>query len=239
MEVLVAGANVENHSDLDIAVGRRLREIRGGAGLSRETLALRARHWGFPWTANTLALIEAGRRRLALGEFLLLPTVLNELIPGTHLSGTLDQTRHPFSYADVLPEPSTTCLAVTPKLFTWPDGLRQLVQSHGVMLPNNANLFDRPRERELQYYDDPTDRAAKSLGAPIQAVAKAAEVTWGRPFSHERDARLGTAPHTDRAQVLGHITRVLVEELRPVLAEMGVKPKSSKKKGGRSKRKKQ
>lgn len=78
------------------------------------------------------------------------------------------------------------------------------------------------------------------MGAPIQAVLKAAELTWGRPFSQERDARLGKAPHTvELAQTLGHITRALIEELRPVLVEMGVKLKSSKKKGGRSKRKKQ
>ena len=106
------------------------------------------------------------------------------------------------------------------------------------MSADNQVFFDRPCERELAYYDDPTDRAAKSLGAPIQAVVKAAELTWKRPFSSERDARLGKTPPTvDDAQALGHITRVLVDELRLVLKGMGVKLKSSKKKGGKGKRK--
>ena len=97
-------SNTAEPTNLDDAIGQRLRGIRETAELSRELLALRARYWGFPWSANTVALIEGGRRRLSLGEILLLPAVLNELIPaGTRLAGSLNENRHPFSYADVFP----------------------------------------------------------------------------------------------------------------------------------------
>ena len=58
-------------------IGTRLRQLREGAGLRQEDIATQARAVGFgDWVRGTVAMIEGGRRRVTLEEFLALPLIL-------------------------------------------------------------------------------------------------------------------------------------------------------------------
>jgi transcriptional regulator with XRE-family HTH domain len=58
-------------------VGARLRQLREAAGLRQEDVAARAREGGLiEWARGTVAMIELGRRRVTLEEFLVLPSIL-------------------------------------------------------------------------------------------------------------------------------------------------------------------
>ena len=224
--------------DLNIAIARQLRMLREQAGVPREFVALRARHWGFDWTASTVALIEDGRRRLSIGEFLLLPTILNEVL--THK----DQ---PITLEELLPTDETvTRLAITPQLLAYTYALRTLIEHRGVMsasIPGGRleDLFDCPGMRELQLYDEAAERAAKALKVPISSLVTHVERLWKRPMGQERDNRLEEALRASgeghltprRRQALrGHITRLMLKELRQYLG-MKSHPSPRLRKGGR------
>ena len=70
-------------------------------------------------------------------------------------------------------------------------------------------------------------KAGKRLGVAPEIVGALSVARWGRGLSDERDARVAAA--VDRASewdprriqaLRGHVTRVLLEELRPALAEI-------------------
>jgi len=56
-------------------VGQRLRALREQAGQRQADVAAKARAAGLPWLPATLALIEQGKRRVALDEALVLPGI--------------------------------------------------------------------------------------------------------------------------------------------------------------------
>jgi len=72
--------------------------------------------------------------------------------------------------------------------------------------------------------DDTTAKAARSLGATALEVAVAAQVLWGRGVAGERDARaaaLGPSSNMRARQARrGHITRRLLEELKPAIEQV-------------------
>ena len=157
-------------------------------------------------------------------------------------------SQHPFTYADLFPESPTVRLAITPDLFTYSDRLRRLITDHGVLQPLNGGdlLIDDfiRNDRRMDYYDEPAVRAALAFRLPLDVVVRAVKQAWERPLSAERDRRLEVAMGSEqtsskRTQAMrGHITRVLISELRTVLLGMGVKLKPLEKKGDREKQKK-
>src|SRR5262245_8352682 len=61
-------------------IGTRLRTLRETANLRQEQIAASARKVGFhSWARGTVAMIESGRRRLTLEEFLLIPAILGNV----------------------------------------------------------------------------------------------------------------------------------------------------------------
>jgi len=71
--------------------------------------------------------------------------------------------------------------------------------------------------------DETTGKAARRLGADRQDVAVAGQELWGHGLAAERDRRLGVAAggpgDTARGRQArrGHITRALLDELRPTV----------------------
>ncbi len=94
---------------LDKAIGERLRELRELHGRRQDEVAGEAREWGLPWTRATIAAIELGRRKIAIEEFLLLPTVLQALkfavpVPGREEAASIELW-------DLLPEKGSVSLS--------------------------------------------------------------------------------------------------------------------------------
>jgi transcriptional regulator with XRE-family HTH domain len=255
-------------------LGARLRAHREAGGRRQEELAAAARAVGFSkWTRGTVAMIESGRRRLTLEEFLTVPLLLDrlgiaatlsELLGGDGeltltatttvsvetvrdlLAGRFDRrTRilraNPGSYAVTGLPLSFAVKASTPALEEvrrlWQRGHRgrsvDLATLQGLLLASQGGA-----ERH----------AAQVLGTTAGRVAILAEDTWGRSLTAERDARVharvgledvaagvddaadraGSGPPVSRATVQahrGHITRTLLQELRPNLPPAVTKKK--------------
>jgi len=63
---------------LEEAIGGELKRRREAAhGVTQEAVAVQAQGYGLRWTRATVAAIELGRQQLSLGEFALLPLILN------------------------------------------------------------------------------------------------------------------------------------------------------------------
>ena len=217
--------------DLEVAIGRNLRDIREKAGVPRELLVLSAQRVGIPWSVATLTLIESGRRRLTTGELFLLPAALTKIIPKEHhpLRNQVTGERGDFEIQDLIPEvlPQDGQLALTPDCAAYPIGLRKLIQLQGVRTTEFEHLysvgFTTRRDREQPHYDEVTLRAARALHVPIQTLALAAITLWeGHTFIEERDERVrsrvpeGASPRYIQA-VRGHVARELMQELRAYL----------------------
>jgi hypothetical protein len=94
---------------LDQAIGQRLREFRELNGRRQDEIAGAAREWGLPWTRATIAAIELGRRKIAIEEFLLLPTVLRSLNFAGPVPGRKNAA--PIELWDLLPENGSVSLS--------------------------------------------------------------------------------------------------------------------------------
>jgi len=233
-------------SDLDTVITTQLRFLRERKGVPRELVALRARHWGLDWTAATVALIEDGRRRLSIGELLLLPNVLSEtsILPPSA------------SLGDLLPDDSRK-IAVAPRLFCSPYEIKLLIERRGNILEDGpggplSNMLTPPGSEVLSSCDEVTARMAKALRVTIQDLANAAQRIWKRPVRQERDARFevglqrimeaeplqrtekAVPLHRRRQALLGHIARNMMKEIRE---ELSRDQPTSRRPVGRAKRK--
>ena len=243
-------------------IGTRLRELRERAGVRQEQIAASARQAGFQgWTQATVAAVESGRRRLSLEEFLVLPTILEWAGVGQ------------IPLADLL---SDGLAALSPHAVVGAgtavsaETLRAMLSGRAAVdMPQTPKRLDTPKTQEVRRGFGVGDlspervyrvalasqggaevHAARVLGCSPLAVALAAERTWRRSLTEERDARVnqrvglddfaagvdaadrrGLAHPVSIATVQahrGHVTRDLIEQLRPV-----VKAVTSKKRRGK------
>jgi len=207
-------------------------------------VASKAREWGFDWIGDTVSLIERGKRRFSIAEFLWLPTLYNELVPEKDRpkdeESQLEERQ--FTLANILPDhDDVRSIRIAPQLSGPPDAVRTLVRLRGVItdpVPGGklADLFTRPRVTELQHLDEVAVRAAKVLKEPLYVVIETAQRVWKKPFSAMRDELLTQQATPDdsprRKQALrGHITREMLKELKVELDRS--KATLRKKKGGK------
>jgi len=215
-------------------------------GERQEIVALAARRWGLPWSANTVAQIESGRRHLTLEEFFLLPSALSDL-------------GQPVSWTDLLLPPSDTRITVTPLTSTSLTALHHLLERKGLPDPADRSLFNTPHDRQAEAFADHSSGQKPSVPLPVSDVAfsvtelerkaarklktKAAVIAtcawklWRHSFTDERERRLVLAGHDltvpRTAQALrGAITRGLLEELLP-LVKRPSRTETRKKRGKR------
>jgi transcriptional regulator with XRE-family HTH domain len=194
---------------VDAAIGRKVKILRVSAGIRQELLALVAQQWGLRWTRSAVAMLEAGRRRLTVGELLLLPHVLTRAL----------HHEPPVTLTDLIPDISEE-IALTSQTFLYSPMLKDIIGRGGVM-ELEESAIDRPSIRQSRLYDEATWKASRSLRVPIATLIKLAQQQWGRSLVEERDSRLGASSKLklSRAQALrGHVTRQLLAELRPIIA---------------------
>jgi transcriptional regulator with XRE-family HTH domain len=223
-------------------IGARIRQLRETKGLLQEDVAARAREFGFDWVRGTVAMVEAGHRRLTLEEFFSLPRILES-------AGVGD-----LWLEDVLPRKGFALL--TPLVGTPVKVLRAMLRGESRLgkqaatglsiretpeVPGIAEaraLWRRwwPRASApdpgtlytvvLASCGDAESKAARVLRVPPVTVALAAAGRWHRSLTKERDARVadqskGSAISARTLQALrGHITRQLLDELRPLLKDI-------------------
>lgn len=218
--------------------------------MRQDEIAFFARKVGLQWSRATVAAIETGRRQLSLEEFLILPYVLTlahvypearptrdntfleldqllpnegwiDLLPNFRvqadglkriLAGTARETMSSSPMlVDFAPAPQKTSIEDAEKLWRrfWP------------MKKLDVEVFV---SAERDTGGDAEQKAARNLRVSPLTVALAARKLWGRSLTEERDQRL---PSSGSGQKLkgtrGHITRALLEELRPVLLNAGYK----------------
>lgn len=215
-----------------VGLGHRLRQVREELGKTGDELAYYARLLGLGWDRSTLTRIELGQRQVTAAELLTLPQLydrsLAELLPTEPAMLTVGASVGAAELHRVLTE--------RPALRHW--FLPLLYGAVDEALPRLTENLRRTRERfpgvpvllvgeaaaDLRG-DETTDKAARKLGAAAIDVAVAAHQLWGRGLVQERDRRLadsGGDRGTARARQArrGHITRTLLDELRPVVEQI-------------------
>lgn len=196
-----------------------LRSFREGRGLRQDDLARAARQTGLPWTRSIVVALEAGRRDLSIDEFVRLPLIFEHLGIGTpdvelKSVGANAYLRVAGDHMHVdLSAPWAGSLAATARVsramevaFPWTRGKRELAPAYEAAGGDLEQKVGRQQELD-----------------PL-IVALIAQATWGRSLTAERDHRVaeqapaGTTPRVVQA-LRGHVTRALLEELGPRLAE--------------------
>lgn len=199
-----------NPVPLQQLIGARLRQLREAGGFRQEEIAASARRAGFDWVRGTVSMIESGRRRVTLEEFLALPGILYGA-GATGEEGRLDNVQLRDLVGDgVVLLSSTTALSAT--------GLRAVLSGESgspdadTEPPRGAPDWPKVAEAralwrrwwpnagapdaEMFYRVGVASRgaaevnAARTLRCSPVAIAMAAERAWGRPLAAERDARV-------------------------------------------------
>jgi transcriptional regulator with XRE-family HTH domain len=228
-------------------IGARLRQLRERAGLTQEEIAAQARVVGFAdWARGTVSMIEGGHRRVTLEEFLALPLILHHAGAGqlrlvdlvgadapaiinaatalaaetlrATLTGRLAVYAPPMAAATPAPARDTEerreALACWRR---WASG-----RSDHSREPSAATLA----EVAVESRTDALVSAARHLRCSPVAASLAAVVTYGRLLMAEREERvrhrLGEGERNMRTvqAIRGHVTRELLQELRPVVKAM-------------------
>lgn len=186
-----------------------LRNARTRWNLRQDDVAAAAQWLGLDWTRSTVASLEAGRRRLYVEEYLLLPALLvaagvPEDLPLHELLGD---------------EPS---VALTARLSVPTSMIHlQLIRGAGVLDSELPAV-------EVQLLEE---RTAERLGVDVDVVVNASRRLWGQNLTKERDARVEERLDSQRAAVdvehlprtaralRGHVTRQLLRELSTELSK--------------------
>src|SRR5262245_12140090 len=124
---------------------------------------------------------------------------------------------------DLLPE-GNDLVQVGPGLALPIGQVKELLGGQATSTPSVLPRF--PWGPDLESQDDAVQKAARALRTRPEAIVEASHQRWDRSLTDEREARLrrrseletGTA-RTLQA-VRGHVTRELLEELRPLLKDI-------------------
>lgn len=221
-----------------------MRSLRDQHDVTADAVASRARELGLRWQRSTVASIETGRRGLSAEELLLLPLVLSMALPvrvslpqlldeEAALSEELTMTRAGFAQLlDPVPgmwggyrlqstataTPLTDATNSGPSVERW-QRIEQLWPE--VHAPRR---FDLRRLAAIENSASSTaeQNAARALDTTPLEVATVAHRLWGHGLTEERDRRLLDAKNTSVGASVrvrrGHVTRVLLDELSPLLS---------------------
>lgn len=215
-------------------------------------VADRARRLGLSWDRSTVARIELGQRQVTAAELLLLPLVystgLVNLLPDEDMRFTDEVSAPPDAVARALgkmPREEDGWRA------PWLDGTKQEWQAlfdHQLEQMKRWKAAHFPTAEDNAVLDAVTDlqqssdgtvaKLAARLGADRYDVAVAAWQLYGQSLSAERNHREsksgGDTSVRARQARRGHVTRQLIEELRPAIAELEKARKTETTKKGRS-----
>jgi transcriptional regulator with XRE-family HTH domain len=233
-------------------IGARLRALREGARLTQEVVAAQARAVGFAdWARGTVSMIEGGHRRVTLEEFLALPLILYYAGAGqVRLVDLVSADAPAIINADTALAAGTLRAALagrlavesTPMSAASPAPARDTEERREALVLWRrwaSRRSDRSREPSaatlaaiaVESRTDALVSAARHLRCSPVAASLAAVVTHGRLLMAEREERvrqrLGEGERNPRTvqAIRGHVTRELLQELRPVVKAMTSKTK--------------
>jgi len=211
-------------------IGRNLRRYREEQGWSQDHTALLLRNAGLPWTRTMLAKVERGGRGVEVEELFLLSIAFVKPLT-FFLNGGPDEWVTLSAKTSARPRAVQAMLSAKTlpgsgghisggayqdknfRLTLW----EQLDPAWPELSGPELSLADVESTGEVER------KAADRLGVNPLMVARAARVAWKTNLADERDARVkrlvpkGSSPRTVQAE-RGHVTRQLLEELRPVIA---------------------
>ncbi len=190
----------------------RVRAVRIERGWLQEELALRARAWGLPWTAGTVAQLENGRRVVAVEEFVVLGRLLGVRLP------ELLEPDQPVGIGEGWFKWSVITEALAGRGDKDTGQLEDALQAAVERADKLA--ADLPDETWAHSGRVAERKAAAKFGVSVQELSIVAGRLWEGGLSAERDRRLEARVHfgttaRSRQAHRGRITRQLLEELRP------------------------
>jgi transcriptional regulator with XRE-family HTH domain len=218
------------------AVGLGVQKLRTEAGLTQDELARKVREAGGDWDQAAIARLEGGHRGVSPEQMLILASALEVQL--RQLIGGRDQDWIRLSPTARLRTRAIRDAYAGHAVGTMPaaDFDDPTTRSVGKALAERQELVRRvttvwPEATRSQAHaaveavGDAERKAARRLGVDPVALSAAAHRTWGRSFVAERDAgaaeferAAGTARRSLQA-VRGHVTRMLLAELAPILEQ--------------------
>jgi hypothetical protein len=204
------------YPDLSMVLATGMRARREAAGIQQDQIAAAARRCGLTtWRRYTVTAIEHGRRGLSLFEMLMLPHILETAGLGV------------VTFAQLLPDDDDSPIQIATGVVATTREVRRWMPQ--TMPPRDlSSVAKLVANIDLDVYRAAERHAARRLRVKAETVVTAAQARWGRSLTDERDARvsegearLSAALRDDvarRRQALrGHVTRALLEELRPLV----------------------
>lgn len=237
-------SDAKSPQPLSRVIGERMKAVREAHGWRQDEVAARARDHGLRWTRATVAGIETGRREVTAGEMVLLPDLLRyavelpDLIPsGTWVALGPDAFASSEGVrARLVGEAGPSLPAELDVPYTrkfrraaqqaveamrspeWQQAMRAYEAGMEAVWPKaKGGSLQRWITAERDADQEVERRAAERLGVDARHLALAARRRWGHSLTEERDRRTPAGVSSR-----GHITRALLAELRPALAEAGL-----------------
>jgi transcriptional regulator with XRE-family HTH domain len=233
-------ASVAETRSLSVALGHRIHELAVDRGWSLEDVARTAQTFGLDWTRGTIAALKTGRRSLSVEELHIILVIFQVALPDleSELGDRVALSPGATVSAEDLPrivrgEPPHSLQA---SMFD--EAIRRFLRRSVPQLERLNRLWDAPSEEQARAASDARgeaeQKAARRLGSEPLIVSVAAYRTWGHSLTEERERRLASsAPKDATPESLqrrrGHVTRRLVDELRPLAEELTAK---DRKRGG-------
>lgn len=203
--LLPMGKSSDPAPTVSVAIGQAVRRRRLEAGLSQDEMAQQIRGTGLRWSSSVVAALENGRKKVDIGEAVLLARALD------------------VSVADLI---ESDRIELAPGAITTGAVLRDALSG---MVPAAEAERQRAAGRRAALVDamaiqDSVVTLARRLRIPPEVVASGAVDLWDRGFLAERESRMaerGAPPFSpqDREQVAtrqairGHVTREMYDEL--------------------------
>ena len=229
-----------------VALGHRLRRIREDDGESAADIARRSRMYGLNWDRSTVTRLELGQRAVSGAELLLLPHLfrrpLSELLPSEACWLTEAVAASPDALRDAvaggkpgyggwtMPLVGATTQGVIKRFQRLTEIPEEVLDPHGTHVRQHwPDATERQvTEGAADVRDETTRKAAGRLNARPEDFGVLARMLWGRSLSAERDARLeergAASDPRSRQRQRGHITRQLLDEIAPALADLNCRP---------------
>jgi len=236
---------VKANAPLPDVVGARIRALREERGLTQDSMVRGLRALGLDWTRSALAKVETGHRDLVRLPELLVVAAYFKVTLAELLRTETGEVLELNDRTGIAPRQLRDALGGAPVRITWLHGFEP---HDSAAMQEWLSKFDARRAR------GPTRKEAAELMAAAEAakgeteeviarrlevnaldVAVAALRTFGRSLTDEREARVsergGRVPTARSLQAIrGHITRELIDELKPVLDDL----RRRRRKGGKA-----
>ncbi len=179
-------------------MGSRVRDLREGAGASRDDLARAAQRAGLNWDARRVAHLEQGRVAASIPTLVGLSSALAEISGQT------------VTVPDLMPLEGDIELAKGRSIRA--SNLRGALAGRPVEPPVIGNITDPRLEPGWGKVDD---RLVADLGTVPEIVRLATRELYGRTATQERDDRAG---QDATAQKRGRVTRIILDEVAAQVA---------------------